>query len=54
MPSQENKDNEKPVATAKEVLDFLVKAGHINYSKPDNVYFYWKDGDLIFLNFRLE
>lgn len=44
-----------PVTTAREVLDFLVRSGRINYSKPDNVYFYWADnGDIVFLNFNLD
>jgi hypothetical protein len=53
MSVQDNNEN-TPVTTAREVLDFLVKAGQINYSKPDNVYFYWKDGNLMVLNFKLD
>lgn len=53
--SQENSKEPLPVTTAREVLDFLVKSGRINYSKPDNVYFYWADnGDMILLNFNLD
>lgn len=53
--SEESSKDPLPVTTAREVLDFLVKAGRINYSKYDNVYFYWADnGNLVYLNFNLD
>jgi hypothetical protein len=49
-----NDDSSRPVATAKEVLDFLVKKGIINYSSYDKVYFYWQNESTVYLDFKLE
>lgn len=51
---ENNNDGSIPITTAKDVLDFLVKKGVINYSSYDKTYFYWKNGDIFYLNFRLD